>query len=155
MKNIPSPHCVLSYSLKAAYLSIWGQLNRLTGLTYCSDGQAQWDYWTRNGRMWCDGAWCPTTVKWMSKYVMWTVTPCHMTFLKNTKMGNPMCDQCSGTRVIREENCFWPSGKTVHHGCEMNVSAGRWERLHPLTWLKWRSGTWNVVRGALMCRWNS
>ena len=45
--------------------------------------------------------------------------------IKNTKMGDPMCDQCSGTRVIREENCFWPSGKTVHHGREINVSAGR------------------------------
>ena len=54
---------------------------------------------------------------------------------RNTKMGNPMCDQCSGTSGyshIQEGNGFWPSDKTVHHSHEMGASSGRWEEPHPI-----------------------
>ena len=50
-------------------------------------------------------------------------------------MGNPMCDQCSGTSGyshIRKGNGFWPSGKTVYISHEMGASAGRWEEPHPI-----------------------
>ena len=53
-KNIPSTACELSWFPKApmgACLSIWGHLNRLTGLSSRGDGKALWDHWTLDGRM--------------------------------------------------------------------------------------------------------